>query len=1158
MTPPDDGSRPEALPGLHERLLTEALAQALDEAGVGEEARHLADLPAEDRPAAVAAHLARTFASLIQDLPRTRSKTWPDALRRLAEALAQAGSPFDHLPTLLPRLPLEQLREIRTPGLATVQARESPRPDLPLAFSALLNGSTHAPSLVSQLEKELHSADRVDWLVSFIKWSGILPLRDALRRFTDSAPAGRGGQGDEPVFRIATTSYLGATDARAVEFLAQLPRTELRVSYDTHRTRLHAKAFLFHRGTGFGSAYVGSANVSRVALDQGLEWTAKISQYELPHLWRQIRAAFETHWVDADFTPLTREEVQGGLERFRAALAVERRRWGGAGSGRAGAGSGLAGAGSGLAGAGSPSPDTAGEEGSDAAHAGSLITLDLRPFTFQEEILEAIQAEREGGVRRHLIIAATGTGKTMVAAFDYRRLVEGADGARPSFLFLAHREEILRQAREKFRHVLRDPAFGGLLVGGERPEQDRHLFASVQSWRSRGLDDLPPGHFDYVVLDEAHHAGAETYQRILAHLRPRLCLLGLTATPERTDGYDIRQDFRSSGADQRFGSPGAAEGGAGSMGDGARCGFTHELRLPDAVERGLLVPFHYYGLGDHPDVDLSGVKWERGGYRLSALNEVLGANEARAGWVRRQFLEHAADPGRVRGLGFCVSQEHARFMARRFTEWGIPSVALTAESPTGERRSARSRLVQREICFIFTVDLYNEGVDIPEVDTVLLLRPTESLTVYLQQLGRGLRTHPGKSHLTVLDFVAPQHRNFRFADRFRALVREPTRRMDRQVEEGFPWLPTGCLIRLDERAAEAVLANIRETVGARRDVVVTRLRQLRLEAGDQPGLRRMLDWLHYDDPDDLLRHGLPHRLMEAAGAPPVSRTKTLPVGPAGTTPGPPGAAPDLTRFETGLARGLRTLARSQDKDLLGALLGVGGGDGAEGRPSPSSGPLRDELLALAHSLLWGAKRPGDKTLEACLAFIQAHPGLAGDLREVAALRLGALPPTPPVRFPERTGPLRLHASYTREQVLLALGAAAFETPRRHREGVEHVPDRKVDAFFVTIRKSAERFSPTTMYEDYALSERRFHWQSQSTTHERTDTGRRYIHHARLGYTPMLFVREGSKDDGGLTLPFSFLGPLRYLTHEGGRPMSITWELEHPIPARILRWSRQAA
>ena len=163
--------------------------------------------------------------------------------------------------------------------------KEAPRPDLPLAFSALLNGSTHAPSLESQLEKELLSADRVDWLVSFIKCSGILPLRDALRRLTDSAPdPGEASQAGAPVLCIATTSYLGATDARAEEFLAQLPRTELRVSYDTHRTRLHVKAFLFHRGTGFGSAYVGSANVSRVALDEGLEWTAKISPYELPHL----------------------------------------------------------------------------------------------------------------------------------------------------------------------------------------------------------------------------------------------------------------------------------------------------------------------------------------------------------------------------------------------------------------------------------------------------------------------------------------------------------------------------------------------------------------------------------------------------------------------------------------------------------------------------------------------------------------------------------------------------------------------------------------------------------------------------------------------------------------------------------------------------------
>lgn len=1084
-----DAPVPSTAYGLHDRLATAALREALAAAGMEGLARWRKPLDADEVGPAVSAHLARVFGELARSLRDRDHAAWSRAVDELGEALDGAGEPLASLPHHLPELPFRQLLEIARPDAQAVGVEPAARPDLPLGVSALLTGSSRTPSLVSQLERELASADRVDWLVSFIKWSGIRPLRDALRRFVERPalegaldPAANG----TPRLRVATTSYLGATDLKAVEFLLGLPRTEVRVSYDTRRTRLHAKAYLFHRDTGFGSAYVGSANVSRVALDEGLEWTAKISEHELPYLWRQIEAGFESHWEDEEeFERLVPER----LEEFGTALAQEKR--------------------TGPSGVAGESP------------AASLPFFDLRPYPFQKEILEAIQAERRAGLHRHLVIAATGTGKTMVAAFDYRRFAKKA-GERPSLLFLAHREEILKQSLGSFRQVLRDHEFGDLLVGGAKPTQTRHLFASVQSWRSRGLDALPPEWFDYVVLDEAHHAAADSYQAILDHLRPRV-LLGLTATPERADGQDVRGDF------------------------GGR--FTHELRLPDAIEQRLLAPFHYFGVADEPSVDLSNLRWERGGYRTSELEGVLGGNDARARWVRDQALELLADPEQVRGLGFCVSQAHARFMAKRFTAWGLPSVALTAESPKEERGRVQQELRERRIRFIFTVDLYNEGVDIPEVDTVLLLRPTESLTVYLQQLGRGLRLHEDKPHLTVLDFIAPQHRRFRFADRFRALTQNPTERIDRQVQDGFPWLPSGCLVHLDRRATETVLENIRETLGMRRPQVEREMTSLAHDLGRRPTLREMLDRLHLDEMDELLRHGLPCRLLAGGG------------GAAGCT--------EVEPYERGLGRGIRELAGSEDRAVLetlrnalegrGAWTPAGGGEGSEAEEIPAgvSGEERARL-ELAHSVLWGKERPGDGSLGAVHGFARLVEGLRQDLLEVTEERLAGLRPASGVHFPERTGVLELHAQYTREQVLLALGKAGFEEPMYHREGVVHVKDRKVDAFFVTIRKTEARFSPTTMYEDYALSERLFHWQSQSTTSAKSPTGKRYIHHQRLGYTPMLFVREAAKLESGLTAPFRFLGPLQYVKHEGSRPMSVTWRLEYAMPAKVVRWGRGVA
>jgi HKD family nuclease len=360
--------------GLHERLRTQALRKELEAEGLEELARWKRTLKADEVGPALAAHLAQVFGELGRALRESDRQAWHQAVQDLERALSAAGEPLSSLPDQLPELPFEQLLEILRPGDNVVGAGTTVRPDLPLGVSALLTGSARTPSLVSQLEKELQSADRADWLVSFIKWSGIRPLRDVLRRFTEK-PAEGGG----PRLRVGTTSYLGATDAKAVRFLAELDNTEVKVSEDVRRTRLHAKAYIFHRRTGFGSAYVGSANVSRAALTDGLEWTAKISEHELPYLWRQIEAAFETHWEDEkEFVELKPED----MERFAEALRREQDR---------------------------PPAGTPPTPG---------VFFDLAPYPFQEVILQDIEAERRAGETRHLVIAATGTGKTMVAEID--------------------------------------------------------------------------------------------------------------------------------------------------------------------------------------------------------------------------------------------------------------------------------------------------------------------------------------------------------------------------------------------------------------------------------------------------------------------------------------------------------------------------------------------------------------------------------------------------------------------------------------------------------------------------------------------------------------------------------------------------------------------
>ncbi|MEX2673449.1 MAG: DUF3427 domain-containing protein [Phycisphaeraceae bacterium] len=1031
-------------PGLYERLLSEAEHGALQ---VGDPRLYqLGKVDSEDAHAAVAQYLEHL---LISSLSAFRGKDRADRQRRLVDRI---------LTTLREELGEDGQENIRLSDplqrVLAIHAKPTDpheRPDTPLSRSALLTGTRIDPALAVQLKKEIATADRVDILCSFIKWSGLRLILDALREL-----CGRPGA-DGPRLRVITTSYMGATDPKAIDTLLELPNAEVRVSYDTKRTRLHAKAYMIHRDTGFGSAYVGSANLSHAALSEGLEWTSKVSQYELPHLWQKITATFETYWNDDEFEELT----EAGRPKLRQAIQRERM--------------------------------------SGDRENGSAVNFDLHPYPYQEEILDIFAAEREvRDKHRHLLVAATGTGKTMVAAFDYKRWHNGHH-PRPSLLFVAHRQEILKQALDTYRAVLRDQNFGDLLVGGNDPEQHDHLFCSIQSYNSRGLNTLAADHFDYVVVDEFHHAETASYRNLLNHVQPRV-LLGMTATPERADGLDVFHWF----------------GGEASA----------EIRLPDAINRRLLCPFQYFGISD--SVDLSGLKWQRGGYRVDELDRIYTGNDVRAQLVFDKVDELLLDPHQARGLGFCVSIAHANFMARFFNERGLPAAALSADTPADERREVQHRLRRREVNFIFTVDLYNEGVDIPEIDTALFLRPTESLTVYLQQLGRGLRLNDDKDCLTVLDFIGEQHRQFRYAPRLRALSTEPTARLEREVKQEFPHLPAGCAIQMERVAQRRVLENIRQSLALRRPQMVTAL----AEWGRQKRalkLREAIDYLQVEL-DDLLKRGLWSRLLADAG---------LREDPSDTD-------------ELILAKGLRRLSHIDDPHQIRFLLNQ-----LQGKPVEDE--LADRRLTMLMMSIFGAVGEQWNLEEAASRLREQNPAALNDLvallhhrLDTARVRVGPL-------VPHLSGPLAVYASYTRDEILAGLGHWTLKRRPQFREGALHLPEIKVDAFFVTLHKTEDAYSPTTMYEDYALSDSLFHWQSQSTTSVDSPTGTRYIDHRKHGYTPLLFVREHKHLPGGLAAPYHYLGPAGYVRHEGSRPISIVWKLKHPMPARLFRETgRQAA
>ena len=920
-----------------------------------------------------------------------------------------------------------------------------------LSRSALFFGGRGPADMESELNKEILCADEICWVVSFIKTSGLNLLWNSLKKFTSEGKC----------LRIITTTYTGATDYDAIARLATLPNTEIKISYDGTQDRLHAKSYIFIRNSGFHTAYIGSSNLSSYALKDGKEWNFKATQFELPQVIENVRNSFESYWCDDTF-----ECFVPGVsdERLKKALGID---WE------------------------TPLLD--------------FSALDLmRAKDYQQEILEKLDVERNvHGHFRNLVVAATGTGKTVIAAFDFKRYREAHPDCH--FLFIAHRQEILHQAMQTFRIVLDDPNFGSIWDGNNEPSNYQHVFASKDTLRNR-VDTLQlrADYYDYMVVDEVHHIVAPTYVKLMTCFKPQI-LLGLTATPERTNEQeDITVFF-----------------------DGH---ISAEIRLPAALNAGLLAPFYYYGIPDN--VNLSEVKWSGHGYDIAELSRIYTQNDYRTGLILRKMQEYIGNNQlhKVRALCFCVDKNHAKFMNAKFTLAGLKTDVLTSDDDDRHRNIVKKRLQAGTINYLFVVDLFNEGVDIPEIDTILFLRPTESATVFLQQFGRGLRLHKDKDHLTVLDFVGHSRAEFSYKERFEALIGRHSQNIKDEIEGGFANAPFGCKIILEEKAKEEIIANIEGYLRSlNKGRIIKEIAAYYKLAKDAFSLKGFLTYSHvpFHKVYGSMTWG---ELCQLAGV-----CKDVSVHAA------------QIKYAV-KKKWLATDSFSYFKQLLrfadsGFKCDTTKFTELEQRYAVM---LYYDLYDKAGSYTSIAQMFNDLASDAL--FVQEFKEVVEYLKDKCVA-----PEKEDNSVYKNWNPLRLHGVYTKAQIQAALGFSTLARKSPSREGVERLKDIKLEAMYVDIIKKREEGSMTA-YKDYAQNREFFHWETQN----RVSEGSREAEAYRNGENNMLlFVRQQVEHpDFGCRMGFTYLGQVTMNSIEGSKPMQIVWHLNTPMSEATYAFASQ--
>lgn len=935
-------------------------------------------------------------------------------------------------------------------------------PDFLMGENKLItNEKTKYQNFFKDIKNELRSCTSFSFMVSFIKNSGIQLLLRELDFLEDMGIRGR----------IITSTYLNITDTKALYKLLNYKNIEVKI-YNEDKESFHTKAYLFQRENKLSSIIVGSSNLSHSALCSGKEWNIRLSESSYEDLYQKSLGEFDKVWNSHENYSLTKE--------FIDAYEIHKKKYE------------------------NLSLD------SFSFHQ-KAIKKGTEANVMQKEILNNLSKLRQEGKNKALVIAATGTGKTYLSAFDIKNF-----GGK-KILFLAHREELLNNARDTYKLIFPHMTLGKIAMSEKNYDADI-IFATIQSMKKDNiLKYYKKDTFDYIVVDEFHHAGADTYLKILKYFEPKF-LLGLTATPERMDGKDIMAitDYNIAG----------------------------EIRLRDALELDLLAPFHYFGIADEL-IDYNTIKKVNGTFDTKDLSIKLSINE-RVDFIIEKIKHYDYDGDKLRAIAFCVNIDHAIYMSNEFNKRGFKTVYITARDNQSRRVEVLKDFHEGKIDIIFSIDIFNEGIDIPKINMLLFLRPTNSSTIFIQQLGRGLRKIKGKEFVTVLDFIGNYNRDYLLSEAFveKGLNTYDKEILIRQVKNEFHSIPGSSFIELDRICQKRILDNLEKIKLNSTSTLTNLYLQVKNDLGSSP---KLLDFLYGTSIDPKLFIGhfgsfyqCKKRMNDLSALELSFDNKKIDILERIES-----KLPIKWSFEYLLLYVLLTkekitidnlieeakifFSATFDKEFHREVIEYSLKEMSTSEKNWDFAlvDIDDNYISLGSILVEGVEDLGFKEyLKDSLLY-----GLYRYRDEFK----------PSINSDEQ---LVRYQDYSRAELQHLLLSPAQKGSWRAGYAIAN----KDLCLFITMNKDIDT-QEHLMYDNFFRGEDLIQWISQNKTSHASPIGQLYLNHKEMGYKVHLFIRKYSTF-GSSAMNFIYLGQVDYHSSHGDKPMYIMWKLQNKMPEEL--------